>query len=343
MRFYLLPQEETMRKTCLLLLTAVIAIAVAVPALAEVRSGGFTVSPYVGGFTFDGVEHAQTNVSSGLRLGYNLTRNWGIEAQGGFVPLETTKAKGPHSAFYNVRLDLLYHFMPEKRFVPFVALGEGWTREQYNRDDDIFAEYGLGALYFVTDNLALRGDLRHLIIIGDNDTKGSNFKSNYEYTVGLSYQIGGSKAAAKVVAEPVPAPAPAPVPAPVPAPAPAPAPAPEQPSSWQGAPTAVPAGAIMVNGMKVEDNILEFTASEAIKNYKVLTLSQPSRLVIDVANAVNGLGTGSITVNKLGVTTVRFESSPEYLRIILDAEEGRLIPYRIEETATGFKVIITTP
>jgi hypothetical protein len=134
--------------------------------------------------------------------------------------------------------------------------------------------------------------------------------------------------------------APAPVPA---APAPTPAPEPVQPSSWHGAAMAVPAGGILVNGLKVEDTALEFTASEAIKNYKVLTLSQPSRLVIDVANGVNGLGTGKIAVNKLGITTVRFESTPEYLRIILDAEEGRLIPYRIEETDTGFKVIISTP
>ena len=106
---------------------------------------------------------------------------------------------------------------------------------------------------------------------------------------------------------------------------------------------AVPAGAILVSGMKVEENVLEFTANESIKNYKVLTLSQPSRLVIDVANGVNGLGVERIPVNKLGITTVRFESNPEYLRVILDAQEGLLIPYRIEETATGLKIIITTP
>jgi Outer membrane protein beta-barrel domain/AMIN domain len=337
-----------MNKTNLLLLMTVIAIAIAVPARAEIRSGGVTVSHFVGAYTLDGIQHLKTNVTGGLRIGYNLTRTLGIEGQVGIVPLESTKPNGPSDGFlYNVRLDMLYNFMPEKKFVPFLALGGGWSRGNsgiYHDNDDGTLDYGAGARYFLTDNLALRGDLRHILSFHSPRYGGTSYWNHFEYTASLSYQYGGKQSAAKAVAEPAPEPMPVTPPPPAPVePSSPPVPEPAQPSSWQGGAMAAPAGGILISGMKVEENVLEFTTSEPIKNYKVLTLSQPSRLVIDVANGVNGLGTGTIAVNQLGVTTVRFESTPEYLRIILDAEEGRLIPYRIEETASGLKVIITTP
>ena len=340
-----------MKKTFMLLLMTLVAIAVTSPAMAAVRSGGVTVSPFVGGYTFDGLEHLQTNVTTGLRVGYNLTRNFGVEGQVGFIPLESTTVKGSSSVnSYNARLDLLYHFMPEKRFVPFLAVGGGWSRvERYasntQTNDDLTVDYGAGALYFISDRLALRGDLRQILSFHDAKNGYSSYWQNFEYTIGLSFQFGGKKYAAKVVPEPTPGPMPVMIPAPAPTPAPTPAPAPEpaQPSSWYGKAKTFPAGKILVRGMKVEENVLEFTATESVRDYKVLTLSQPSRLVIDVANGINGLGAESLLVNRLGLTTVRFETNPEYLRIILDAQEGLLIPYRIEETATGFKVIITTP
>ena len=123
-----------MKKTFLLLLMTLVAIAGAAPATAAVRSGGITVSPYVGGYTFDGLQHLQTNVTAGLRVGYNLTGNWGIEGQAGFVPLDSTLSRVTNSGnLYNARLALLYHFMPEKKFVPFLALGGGWSRVQNYR------------------------------------------------------------------------------------------------------------------------------------------------------------------------------------------------------------------
>ncbi len=46
---------------------------VAAPAAAEVRGGAFTVTPFVGGYTFDGVQHIETNAVTGLALGYKIT------------------------------------------------------------------------------------------------------------------------------------------------------------------------------------------------------------------------------------------------------------------------------
>ncbi|HEY6007808.1 MAG TPA: OmpA family protein, partial [Geobacteraceae bacterium] len=100
----------------------------------------------------------------------------------------------------NYRLDGLYHFTPESRFVPFLAAGVGGTNntsglEKHNK---ALVEYGLGAKYFVSENVALRGDVRHIM------TLDHQWRNNLESTVGLAFYLGKEK----------PAPAPAPKPAP---------------------------------------------------------------------------------------------------------------------------------
>ena len=71
-------------------LVAVLLLTTAGAATAEQRAGAFTVSPFVGGYTFDGVEHLETRPVYGLRLGYDITKNFGIEATGDYVSTKST-------------------------------------------------------------------------------------------------------------------------------------------------------------------------------------------------------------------------------------------------------------
>ncbi|MDO9515650.1 MAG: OmpA family protein, partial [Syntrophales bacterium] len=80
-----------------------------------------------------------------------------------------------------------------------------------NIDRSALVNYGVGVKYFLTKNIALRGDVRHVIPFDDT-------YNNLLYTAGLSFFFGGEKKAAAAVA--AVAPAPAPKPAPVAAPAP---------------------------------------------------------------------------------------------------------------------------
>lgn len=170
------------------------------PAAAEgIRADSFSLSGIVGGYTFDGVQHLETRPVVGIRAGYNLTRYWGVEALFDYVPTESTKAGLGDANVYRYGGDLLLHLLPDNKLVPFIAAGYGgMTIDRDNQS--LFTrgafEYGPGIKYFLNDNLALRGDFRH-IIFHDHDTI-----SNYEYTVGLTYQFGGMK--------PVPAPVVAP-------------------------------------------------------------------------------------------------------------------------------------
>jgi len=107
--------------------------------------------------------------------------------------------------------------------------------------------------------------------------------------------------------------------------------------------TRAQAGEVLITGLQVEGNTIEIQASGQIGDYKLLTLSEPSRLVIDIPDAVSGFRQNIIPIDKLGIAAARFESHPGYLRIFLDATQWRIIPYRIEETGRSLKIIITAP
>jgi len=183
------------------------------------RAEQFSISPVIGGYTYDGRQHLDTNLIYGVRAGYNVSANFGIEALFDYVNTEPTRANN-RVEMYRYGGELLYHFMPENTFVPYLAVGlAGLNFDAAGVDKKTHAafDYGLGAKYFMSDSFALRGDVRHIIY-----TYNSQTKNNLEYTLGAYIPFGGAKPAAKPV-EPPPAPAPAPK-AVEPPPAPAPAP-----------------------------------------------------------------------------------------------------------------------
>lgn len=176
----------------------------------------FVISPFVGGYTFDGKQHLETWPVYGIRGGYNFTDHVGAEAVFDYVSTESTRAAGDADV-YNYRLEALYHFFPEARLVPYLAAGYGAItvdQDQKKTTRGAF-NYGAGLKYFLTDTLALRGDVRHLVMNKERTLH------NLEYTVGAALYFGGAQPAPKAVA-PEPAPTPKPVVQPPPtAPAPA--------------------------------------------------------------------------------------------------------------------------
>lgn len=189
-----------MRKK-LLLLSAALLLTATSPCRAEIKADTFSISPFVGGYTFDGVSHLKTAPTFGVRAGYEFTRNLGAEASFGYVPTSPTQFKKDVNVF-NYRLDAIYHILPESRLVPFLALGGGATNNNSGLEKRYkgLAEYGVGAKYFVTDAVALRGDVRHLI------TFDHQWRNNLEYTVGLTFYLCKGKPAVAPTPPPVPAP-----------------------------------------------------------------------------------------------------------------------------------------
>jgi OOP family OmpA-OmpF porin len=163
------------------------------------RPQAFSVSPFLGGYTYDGTQHLLTRPVYGLRLGYDLTENWATEGVFDYVAGETTRGHQDINV-YSYRMDILYNFMPAGKLVPYLAVGGGGTTIETRHDHDASAtfNYGGGLKYFVTDSIALRGDVRHLLAFETHpDTHTLN---NLEYTVGLTFLFGGKKPAPAPVA-----------------------------------------------------------------------------------------------------------------------------------------------
>jgi len=199
-----------MKKLASLMLTIATVLIMALPAFAGERAGAFSISPFAGGYTFDGVQHLKTAPVFGLRLGYDLTKNWGVEAVGDYLATKGTHSETSINAI-SYRLDILYNFMPDGPLAPYLAVGGGGITYGHGRDGlkisnrttDATVNAGLGFKYFLTDSVALRGDARQLFLFESPDSP----KYNWEYTAGLTFLLGGKTA-----------PAPAPVPPPAPAP-----------------------------------------------------------------------------------------------------------------------------
>ena len=227
-----------MKKTVLLAAAGILAAASI--ASAANREGQFSISPVIGGYTYDAGQNLDTSLTYGARAGYNFTKNFGVEALFDYV--NTDSATRKDIAMYRYGGELLYHFFPDNTVVPYLAAGYAGLNfdaaHMDNRTKGAF-DFGAGVKYFLNDSFALRADIRGIFYKLENPF-GNYTNSNLEYTLGAYIPFGGAKPAVKPV-EPPPAPAPAPVPVAVePPPAPAPPAAPT--ASLTVSPTTVTKG-----------------------------------------------------------------------------------------------------
>ncbi|ABQ28476.1 OmpA family protein [Geotalea uraniireducens] len=192
--------------SCYLMVLLFLFVIASTAAAAGIQPDSFTLSGIVGGYSFDGKQHLETRPVVGIRGGYNFTKYVGVEALFDYVRTEGTRAGLGDANVYRYGGDVLLHILPDSDLVPYLAAGYGGLtldRENQKTNNHGVFDYGVGLKYFLTDNLALRGDFRHLVFRDSGETL-----YNYEYTAGVAYQFGGEK------------PAPAPVPPPVVEPAP---------------------------------------------------------------------------------------------------------------------------
>ena len=160
---------------------------------AQVNAGSFSVTPFIGGYTFEGNENIKSAPVLGLRAGYNFTQNWGAEGFFNYVPAKMKDVVGDDDMkLSGYGIEVLYHFMPDKRLVPFLAVGAGGTHYSPPAGTDSFnkftVDYGAGLKFFLTDFLALRADVRHVLPLNDK-------YNDLLYTFGINFAFGGAKKA----------------------------------------------------------------------------------------------------------------------------------------------------
>lgn len=160
-------------------------------AYAGERAGAFSVSPFVGGYSFDDEQERsydlrQHRMQYGVRAGYDLSDHLATEAVFSYVPGKSFST-GRDIDVFGYRLDFLYHFMPRQALVPYLAAGGGGMSFMIpgNHATDGVVNAGAGVKYFLTDSIAARFDGRWL---HDFSYRALN---NWEYSFGLSFLFGG--------------------------------------------------------------------------------------------------------------------------------------------------------
>lgn len=202
-----------------IMVLAVVVIAVSLSFLssgvmAATEAGKISLNPHFGGYIFQNQQKINSDATLGFGIGYGLTDRFSIEGTVDHVNTSTKGSTDSNVDFYLYRLDGLFHFNLADDVKPYIAAGIGFMNTDIKRSDvnvntptdstDFMANAGLGVKIFITDSLLARGDFR---LVGNLDDS----KSNFLYTVGLSYLFGGKKAEpAPYVAPVIESPAPAP-------------------------------------------------------------------------------------------------------------------------------------
>jgi OmpA-OmpF porin, OOP family len=157
-------------------------------AFAENRAGTVDLTLFGGGYNVDSSLNYDSGLTWGIGLGLNTSENIGAEFTFNTVD---SNHKGDKATIFLYKLDLLYYLtndLPDE-VVPYVAAGAGivnydtkWSGSKHN---DFILNAGPGLKYFLTRNMALRGDVRYLI-----EFKGNTLYYNLLYCAGLTFEFG---------------------------------------------------------------------------------------------------------------------------------------------------------
>ena len=188
---------------------------------AENKAGSFSVTPFAGGYYFERNQDLRPSTVFGLRTGYNFTENLGLEGYFSYTKaeIESDADWKPWQEILGYGIEGLYHFMPDGRFVPFIAIGIGgmyYGKGEHYHDDPSYGErfeanqltvdYGAGAKYFLTDNIALRADVRHVLALNGKWNNPDYVHNDVQASLGINFAFGGKTSSDKVKIEEPPIP-----------------------------------------------------------------------------------------------------------------------------------------
>ena len=141
--------------------TVLIFLALATNTFAQGNRGETNMDIYYGAADLDDYGSLDPNDDSmwGIRAGYSLSDDWGIELTGQWMDLDSTLGAADLTS---LRANVLYNFRAYKPVRPYVTVGLGLEQLEIMGDDelDFSLNAGGGVRWYVIDHFGVRADAR---------------------------------------------------------------------------------------------------------------------------------------------------------------------------------------
>ncbi len=168
--------------------------ATAPDAWARLRTHAFYLTTMGGGYLFDSDDRLKNAPVYTLGIGYSFSEHWVGEIVTGYTHTRDRDNQNETIEGYPLRLDVLYNFRPERRFVPHVSVGLGGlllNDPGGETELESVLGYGAGMRYFVSRTLAFRADVRHLLVRENLRFEKGYSNNHFMANAGVTFQIGG--------------------------------------------------------------------------------------------------------------------------------------------------------
>lgn len=96
--------------------------------------------------------------------------------------------------------------------------------------------------------------------------------------------------------------------------------------------------ALTIKEIATGASYIEIRANQPVADYKTTRLTNPDRLVIDIAGARIRQKAKSVSINRFGVTMARIGVSPNNIRIVLDSGRAGFPAYTITSIEEGLRI-----
>lgn len=162
----------------------------------------YEITPMIGGAYTEGNDLDQDYGTGGLSVGFNLDDSMFNQVEVGLlktiedVDYQNSNGDTGITRFFT-NLVKEYPLSDSTSLYGLVGAGiEIFDHEEFNNEDGLFGNYGVGIKYKLNDAMALKFDLRHLIEVDHGD-------NTLLYTLGLSIPFGKKAATAPMAAAPM--------------------------------------------------------------------------------------------------------------------------------------------
>lgn len=96
--------------------------------------------------------------------------------------------------------------------------------------------------------------------------------------------------------------------------------------------------ALTIKEITTGDSYIEIRANQPVADYKATRITNPERLVIDIAGAKINQKPKSVSISKFGITKARIGISPKNIRIVFDSSKVKFPANTITNTEDGLRI-----